>query len=416
MAKKSNKDDALIGLLEAASSAVLTDLIIELATGRPEVRRECFEFLKGNVSLSKALKTRSEGEIVLALWSELEPDLSELDEYGGGDYRTLDHVAGLLYQIKKHFDSKKVDSVDRQEILDRVLPFIESGNAGLDDMLYEVAYAACYDDSDLRGLAEAFEEMQGDWQLSNARQIYRRIGDREKFLELRAVKMVYGSDYHDLATFHWESGEKERALDVAEKGLRKAKGRMDELRQFVAKHAKKSGNREKYLALQFAHATDGLTLEKYKVFKKMCKTTEWMRFEPKMLACMKKAWQTEQLKIRMHRKEYDDAIALLKKGRYPMLDWDGADEIRSAKKLEKRYPEEILKYYLSGLGNLKSNATRKEYVRKAKVMVKVRHMLIDVLGDKVRWDKYAAKVKQDNIRRPAFQEEFARMLPGWRDL
>ena len=65
---------------------------------------------------------------------------------------------------------------------------------------------------------------------------------------------------------------------------------------------------------------------------------------------------------------------------------------------------------------MKSNATRKEYVRKAKVMVKVRHMLIDVLGDKVRWDKYAAKVKQDNIRRPAFQEEFARMLPGWRDL
>ena len=91
-------------------------------------------FCGQNVSLSKALKTRSEGEIVLALWSELEPDLSELDEYGGGDYRTLDHVAGPLYQIKKQIDSKKVDSVDRQEILDRVLPFIESGNAGLDDM------------------------------------------------------------------------------------------------------------------------------------------------------------------------------------------------------------------------------------------------------------------------------------------
>jgi hypothetical protein len=40
------------------------------------------------------------------------------------------------------------------------------------------------------------------------------------------------------------------------------------------------------------------------------------------------------------------------------MDWDGAYEIQIAKKLEKSYPEEILKYYLSGLGNLKVNALR----------------------------------------------------------
>ena len=128
---------------------------------------------------------------------------------------------------------------------------------------------ACYDDSDLRGLAEAFEVMQGDWKLSNARRIYRRLGDRDKYLELRADHMTYGADYHDLATFYWEAGEKEKALQVAEKGLRKGTGRMDELRQFVAGRAKKSGDRKKYLTLQFAQATDGLTLEKYKAFKKL---------------------------------------------------------------------------------------------------------------------------------------------------
>ncbi len=287
----------------------------------------------------------------------------------------------------------------------------------MDDMLYEVAYAACYDDSDLRGLAEAFVAMQDDWKLDHARRIYRRIGDREKYLQLRTGKMEYGGDYHDLATFYWESGEKEKALQVAEEGLRKGKGRMDELRRFVSDRAKESGDREKYLALQFAQATDLLTLKKYKAFKKMCKAAEWERFEPKVLEQMKEAWDTEQLKIRMHRKEYDEAVTILTEGRYPTTVWEeGGYETQAAKKLEKRYPEEILKYYLSGLGNLTVNATRKEYARKAEVMAKVRHLIVEVIGDEARWKKFAAKVKQDNIRRPAFQEEFARTIPGWREL
>ncbi len=100
MVKKPKKEDALGELLTVASSKVLTDLILRLAAERPDVRRECFDFLKMHTSLSKALKKRSEGEIVLALWSELAPDLSELDDYGGGDYATEDHVAELLYQIQ----------------------------------------------------------------------------------------------------------------------------------------------------------------------------------------------------------------------------------------------------------------------------------------------------------------------------
>jgi hypothetical protein len=416
MAKKTKKSDALTDLLEAASHKVLAKLIFELATEFPEVRRECFDFLKSQISVSKALKSRSEGEAILALWSELGPDLDELDSYGGGDYATEDLVAELLEQIRERLDKKNVDTDHRHEILNLVLPYIKSGNAGMDDMLYEVAYAACYDDDDLRVLAQAFEVMPGEWKIGHARDIYRRLGDRDKYLELRAKRMEYGSDYYDLATFYWDSNEKEKAIQVAEDGLYKARGRMDELREFVAERAQEVGDRDKYMQLQFAQATDRLSLEKYVAFKKMCTPAEWKSYEPKVLGMLNSAWGTDRLKIRIHRREYDEALAILMKGRYPTSTWEGEYEIKIAKKLEKRYPEEILKYYLSGLGNLNRNAQRKEYARKAKVMAKVHHVLVDVLGDQTRWVKFARKVKIDNARRPAFQQEFANAVPGWQEL
>jgi len=416
MAKKPKHDEVLRDLLAAASPDLLVDLLLRLSTSRPDVRRECFEYLKKHLPLSKQQQHSSEGETVLALWSELAPDLNELDEYGGGDHDVEDAVSSLLHQIEKRLSGKQVDADYRHRLLDLVLPYIASSNAGMDDALYAVAYAACYEDNDLRLLAEAFERMPGDRQKEHALRIYRKLGDRDKYLELRKRKMVYGADYYDLATFYWDAGEREKALKVAEEGLIKGQGRMDELHQFLARRALDSGNRERYLELQFAQATDHLTLEKYKIFKEICTSGEWEAFEAKVLDRLPKTWETEQLKIRMHRKDYKEALAVLIRGRYPIGDWGSDYKIQTAKELEDRFPEEILKYYLSGLGNLNINAVRKEYARKAKVMLRIRHVLIEILHDERRWLGFARQVKRDNLKRTALQEEFARMVPGWQDI
>ncbi len=416
MARKQKQNDVLTRLLAAAPSKTLADLLVQLAATRPDVRRECLDYLKQHISLSPSQQEHSEGEVLLALWSELVPDLDELDDYGGGDYGLADHVATLLYNIEQKLSRKKTSAEYRHELLDNVLPYIKSGNAGLDDALYDLAYATCYNDNDLRALAEAFEEMAGDWKLEHARRIYRKLGDRDKYLELRNQKLIYGADYYDLASFYWKSGEKKKAIQVAEDGLRKGQGRMDELRQFVTQRAKDAGNRERYLELQFAQAIDRLTCDKYKAFRKLCTSAEWKTYEAKILAQIKGIWETEQLRIHMHRKDYEAAIAVLTHGRYPIRAWDGDYQIQTAKRLERRFPEEILKYYLSGLGNLKTSEVRKEYARKAQVMAKIRHLLIEVLRDNERWRAFAIKVKQDNLKRRAFQEEFAKVVPGWQEL
>ncbi|MFZ5593185.1 MAG: hypothetical protein ACOY4D_02770 [Pseudomonadota bacterium] len=109
-------------------------------------------------------------------------------------------------------------------------------------------------------------------------------------------------------------------------------------------------------------------------------------------------------------------MAILSRSRYPLYAWDSAYELQTATRLEGRYPEAILKYYLSGLGKFKANAPRKEYTRKAQVMKRVHRVLVDVLRDAPRWRDFAIKVKQDNIKRPAFQEELANAVPGWQAL
>jgi len=416
MEKNKIELDPLVELLQAAKPELLIKLISELSLYRPDVRRECFDYLKKHITLTSGQKSRSEGEIILALWGELYSDLEELDERGGGDYDTEDDVAERMQEIQKILEESEVDEESRRELLDEVLPFIESGNAGMDDLLYDLAYATCRSDEDWRNLALELDALNKDWPTDHARQIYRKLGDREKYLELRHKKLKYGDDYHDLVTFYWDEGSRKEALAIAAEGMKNGEGRMDGLQTFLSDRALEDGNREQYLALQFELAADQLTLETYNTFKKICTSEEWRLFEPKILEQLDKSWHSVRLRIRMAREEYDEALAILLKGKYPSDAGDSGAELQAAKQLEQRFPEQILAYYLSGLGNLNSNAQRKEYARQAGVMVKVRSILVDVIKDEARWKSFAGKVKSDNLRRPVFQEEFGRVVAGWGEL
>lgn len=416
MTNKKQTADPLNNLLASAGPEILRGLISTLAIRNPEVRRECFEYLKAHAPLSTTQKQTSDGEIVLALWEELYPDLEEMDDCGGGDYAVENHVGDLLGQIEEKLAAGNVSHEVRQELLEEIIPFIKSGNAGFDDALYDTAYAACREEVEWRWLAGVLEEMNQDWPLDHARRIYRRLGDREKYLELRRLKMVYGTDYYDLARFYRDEENHEQALAVAEEGLKKGQGRMDELRQLLSDYARDTGDRERYLDLQFAQAIDPLTLNSYKTLENICSPSEWKRFEPSIIARLEGTWRQERLKILMYRQEYEQAAAVLTKGKNSLHNWDGSEELKVAEQLERLFPEEILLYYIAGLGNMNVNATRKEYALQAKAMARIHRVYLDILKSEQRWRDFAGNIKRKNLRRPAFQEEFARALPGWGEL
>ncbi len=403
-------------MIKAATPEILGKLIKELALGRPEIRRKCFEFLKEYAPLTQDDLAVCRAEEIMSLWLELEPDLAELDEYGGGNYTVENHVGSLLYELEEKLRKENIPLESRRALLDEVLVYIESGNAGMDDALYEVAYAACYNEDDLRDLAQRFEAIGSNWPIDHARRIYRDIGDHDKYLELRFLKMEYGDDYYELSTFYWETGDKNKAVEIAQKGLKKGQGRMDELRSFMMERTKESKDRSGYMELRFVQATDNLTLKEYKAFKKISTGKEWSDYEPKILKKLKNAWRVERIKIHLFRNEYDRAIKLLTRSRYPDIKYGGSEILKIAKKLEPKYPEEILSFYKSGLGNFNNNSDRKIYASQAKTMKSVRHMWVDVMKTPEKWEAYGRKAKAMNIKRPAFQDEFAKVIPGWKDL
>lgn len=67
------------------------------------------------------------------------PDLEELDTYGGGDDAMVGRVAGLMYHIQQKLAGNQISEKIRRQLLEEVIPFIKSGNAGLDDSLYDLA-------------------------------------------------------------------------------------------------------------------------------------------------------------------------------------------------------------------------------------------------------------------------------------
>jgi len=359
----------------------------------------------------------AESSAALSLWYEVEPELSELDEYGGGDYNTEDAVREGLYELEQKLDEITLTPEDKEELLNEVLSYIQSGNAGMDDALYDIAYATCKNDDDLRELAERFEDLKQDWPITHARRIYRQIGDNKKYLELRMRKMHYGADYHDLASFYWETREKKKAIAIAKKGMEKAEGRMDELRMFLAKRAKEAGDRETYLDYYFSQKTDRLTLSSYKEIEKECQKKEWQKFEPKLIAMLEKNFDIQAVIIYLYREEYEKALQFFKKTSRSVYCYSSKSEVFSvAKELEIKYPMEILFFYKSSIGNLNISASRKIYSRNAVAVARVRRVLVDVMKKPDAWKKYALPIKMNNANRPAFQDEFAKVISGWKSL
>ncbi|MDB4897866.1 MAG: uncharacterized protein JWN15_4128 [Firmicutes bacterium] len=406
--RSSGQVTSLDKLLAQADVDTLRGLAQHLYKDQPAVQRQCLDFLRQRVPLARKQLRDAAGEAVLLLWGEAESYLAEECWDTGAE-----QAADLLSDLAERLVSERVPRLVRRSIIDEAVIYI--GRTDLADGVCDVVYAACCNDEDLRYLAERLEGLNRESPLEHARRIYRRLGDREKYLLLRTSNMVYGGDYYDLAMFYAEAGETDHALVVAKEGLQKGQGRLEDLRRFLAEHALQAGDRDTYLDLQFQQAIDRLTVQSYQDFRRLCTDSEWIDYESRLMAAMARVRPEERFKLHLLRGEDERAVTIL--SALPDPRWyDDSGLLTAAASLEKRFPEQVLAFYRKGLGDVTSAHERKEYADKAKVLLKMRHMWVEVMGQPMAWKQFGRHVKLVNHRRPALQEEFGRVIPDWNTL
>ncbi|NPV51896.1 MAG: hypothetical protein HPY71_00020 [Firmicutes bacterium] len=96
---KNEPSRTLDELLKAADAATLRELVNHFLANGPHLQRECIDFLMARLDLTPVAEANAKAEAMFALWNELEPDLADLDRYGGGPEEVQDNVAELLQSL-----------------------------------------------------------------------------------------------------------------------------------------------------------------------------------------------------------------------------------------------------------------------------------------------------------------------------
>lgn len=407
------KEKLLNTMIEKADKPILESLLIKLANESSENFRCVLNYLEKNVALEPLEASQSLKEKFVSLWREAKPLIEELDEYGGGDDEQYEEVYDILEGVTDALETEDLDKITRMNFIDEAFQFIKSGNSGMVDELDDIIHSACYDEEDWRYLASKFEVLSDKYEVQKAMKIYRKLGDNQKYLDLRLKFMEYGFDYYDLVTFYEEEGNHEKAVALAIEGKEKGAGNISPLVDFLINEAKNNNNRELYLKLEFDKALKGFNYSSYKHFKSVCTNEEWVYYEPQILKQLNKAYERDQMLIFIDREEYPKALEILNKETpYGIfhIDYDIAE------KLKTRYPKDIVNYYIRALGNYNTAKDRKAYADQAKLALRIKEIYLNNLNDPASWRELLINIKNSNKRRPALQEEFSKIIPEWKNI
>ncbi|OLS13936.1 MAG: hypothetical protein RBG13Loki_2439 [Promethearchaeota archaeon CR_4] len=222
----------------------LREMLQSVMKNDVNAKRHVLKWLKTHSDgLSPAQKTRIDDELLWEYWEKVEPIIAKFNELGGGPERREEQVYEWLEKITELVQKGTLSTTGKIDFIDEAFYEYDKQNSGFEDKLMEIFFSMCTIREEWESLVDHLQERPSDWRNKLTMDIWKdQLHEDEKYVALRQKYLKYGLDYWDLASFYIGKGDVNNAVVVAEKGLIKGEGRIDELGDFLKDHYQRQGD------------------------------------------------------------------------------------------------------------------------------------------------------------------------------
>lgn len=332
------------------------------------------------------------------LWDEAEEIIDKLNEYGGGPEEDEMTASDNLSEIVELFRKGNLNTDFKRKFVKGCIDLYAAGNSGMDDDLVHASFDVSENKEDWLFLIEQLKKIGSDYANDLIMRIYKdHLKNDEAYLEMRYNDLQYGMDYYDLVKYYDENGDKNKAFEIAEEGLKKGKGRIIDLIIYLRdyyKNKKDHYSTLKYYVLSFKESA---SIELYREIKHFCIGDEWSAVSKELY---ENTLNDESVKrnICLENKEYKKIFESITKTEYSFDDsW--------AKKIEPFFPIELLAIYKRKIKQNIEYKNVKNYYIASNYCFRVKHILVNILKKDKEWAIYLNSLKENYPKLPALQRE-----------
>lgn len=167
--------------------------------------------------------------------------------YQEGSEEEENRACEELEKMQELFEDHNLSWQFKEQIFREIMSFVMHDNSGFGDCLMDLIMdAVCIAKEERLYLADYLVENCDGYYQDIGMRIYQEYGKKEAYLAVRKEKLIYASDYLELAQYYQKQKNEKQALQTVKEGLEKAQGCLDEIYRYLFEYYKKEMKKQNW--------------------------------------------------------------------------------------------------------------------------------------------------------------------------